>query len=449
MRSAARLWWLIRRRSAGRSDPQALTSALAVIAFGATTAVLLVVLGGIGAFDGRAVALSRSDVASSYPVLARVAAALLLIPLVTLGGAAARLVVARRDARLATLRLCGATTTQVAVLTLLEAGAQALVGGFAGVLGYAVLLPAVAQLRFEGRTFELSELWVGIPTLLAAVGAVTVVALLSAVSSLRRVAITPLGVAARVRPAGLRAVRLLMMLLVAVVFGVALHSGVNVPVVVLVGLLVLGVATINVVGPFVASVQGRIVAARATDVATLLAGRRLMDQPRTAWRSVGGVSLATFIAGLASVMTVLDTSSSRSAADHQYLADLSTGAMLTVAIAGLLAAVSTGVMQSGRVIDQRDEYRALALAGTDLAVLDRARMKETLLPLSAAIGTALVAVGLLLVPAIGMTAFVHIDVALRFVASVAVASLLVVAGAAASRSTMRVVLRDDTRLPSA
>jgi len=442
--AAARLWWLVRRRSAGRSDPQALTSVLAVIAFGATTAILLVVLGGIAAFDGRAAGLPLSDVQSTYPVLARIAAALLLIPLVTLGGAAARLVVARRDARLATLRLCGATTGQVAVVTLLEAGAQALAGGVAGVLGYAALLPAVARLRFEGRTFGLGELWVGVPTVLAAVGAVTVVALLSAVSSLRRVAITPLGVAARVRPAGLRAVRLLAMLLVAAVFAVAMQSGVNVPVAVLVGLLVLGFATINVVGPFVAYLQGRIVTARAKDVAALLAGRRLMDQPRTAWRSVGGVSLATFIAGIASVMAVLDTSG-RSASDHQYLADLSTGALLTLAIAGVLAAVSTGVMQSGRVIDQRDQYRALALAGTDLAVLDKARMKETLLPLYAAIGTSLVAVGLLLVPALGMSSFAHVDVALRFAGSVLVASLLVVAGAAASRSTMRVVLRDDTR----
>lgn len=444
MTAAVRLWWLVRRRSAGRSDPQALTSVLAVIAFGATTAILLVVLGGIAAFDGRAAGLPLSDVDSTYPVLARIAAALLLIPLITLGGAAARLVVARRDARLATLRLCGATTSQVAVVTLLEAGSQALAGGVAGLLGYAALLPAVARLRFEGRTFGLGELWVGVPTLLAAVGAVTVVALLSAVSSLRRVAITPLGVAARVRPAGLRAVRLLAMLLVAVVFAITMRSGVNVPVAVLVGLLVLGFATINVVGPFVAYLQGRIVTARAKDVATLLAGRRLMDQPRTAWRTVGGVSLATFIAGIASVMAVLDTSST-SASDRQYLADLSTGALLTLAIAGVLAAVSTGVMQSGRVIDQRDQYRALALAGTDLAVLDKARMKETLLPLYAAIGTSLVAVGLLLVPAMGMSSFAHVDVALRFAGSVLVASLLVVAGAAASRSTMRVVLRDDAR----
>ena len=132
-----------------------------------------------------------------------------------------------------------------------------------------------------------------------------------------------------------------------------------------------------------------------------------MDQPRTAWRS--------------------------------------TGAMLSLANAGRLAAVSTGVMQSGRAIDQRDEYRALALAGTDLTVLDKARTKETQLPLYAAIGTELVAVGLPLVPAIGMTAFVSVDVALRFVGSVAVAGLRVVAGAAASRSTMRVVLRDETR----
>lgn len=447
MTAAARLWWLLRRRNAGRSDPQSLTSVLAVVAFGATTAVLLVVLGGIAAFDGRAVGLPNSADASTYPALARIAGALLLIPLATLGAAAARLVVARRDARLAALRLAGATTGQVAVLTVLEAGSQALLGAVAGVLGYGALLPLVAQLRFQGRTFGLSELWVGVPTVLAAAGGVTLVALLSAVSSLRRVAITPLGVAARVRPAGLRATRLLTMLLAAGAFVVAFRSA-NAGLAVIVGLLIAGIATINVVGPFVAWVLGRIVTARATDVPTLLAGRRLMDQPKTAWRSVGGIALATFIAGMTSLFAVLDTGSGRDAAERQYLTDLSTGGLLTLAIAGVLAAVSTGVMQSGRVIDQRAEYRSLALAGTDLAVLDRARMKETLLPLYAAVGTSTVAVGLMLVPALGFTAFAHVGVVVQFVVCVVAAALLVVAGAAASRSTMRAVLRDDTRVAS-
>ena len=72
MKAAARLWWLLRRRSAGRSDPQSLTGGLAVIAFGATTAVLLVILGGIAAFDGRAVGLpSCASASQGWAAVAR------------------------------------------------------------------------------------------------------------------------------------------------------------------------------------------------------------------------------------------------------------------------------------------------------------------------------------------------------------------------------------------
>ena len=218
MKATLDLWWLLRRRSADSRDPQGLTNVLAIIAFAVTTAILLVVVGGLMAFLNRAggvdglmngVDAPSSSYDAQYPMLATVAALLLLIPLVTLGGAAARLAVARRDARLASLRLAGATTGQVTTLTVLDAAAQALIGALAGLVGYAVLLPAVAQLRFQGRTFEIGELWVGVPTLLLAIVGVVLIALFSAVVSLRRVAITPLGVAARVTPPGMKAVRLL------------------------------------------------------------------------------------------------------------------------------------------------------------------------------------------------------------------------------------------------
>ncbi|MEK8226300.1 FtsX-like permease family protein [Oerskovia sp. M15] len=88
------------------------------------------------------------------------------------------------------MRLAGATTGQVATLTVLDAATQALVGALAGLVGYALLLPLVAQLRFQGRTFEISELWVGVPAMLLAVVGVVLVALISASVSLRRVAIT-------------------------------------------------------------------------------------------------------------------------------------------------------------------------------------------------------------------------------------------------------------------
>ena len=173
-----RLWWLLRRRSTGSSDPAGLTGVLAVIAFAVTTAIALVVVGGLSAFVQRAAVATGTDYddSSIYVFLAIFATLLLLIPLGTLGGAAARLAVSRRDARLASLRLAGATTTQVAALTIGDAAVQALTGAVIGFAGYGALMPVVAQLRFQGRTFEVAELWVSVPGLLAAAACIVLVA---------------------------------------------------------------------------------------------------------------------------------------------------------------------------------------------------------------------------------------------------------------------------------
>jgi hypothetical protein len=445
------LWWLLRRRSADDRDPQGLTNVLAVIAFAATTAILLVVVGGFGAFLRRGGGLEGvrtgledgNEYAAQYPVLAGIATLLLLIPLVTLGGAAARLAVARRDARLAALRLAGATTGQVTTLALLDAAAQAMTGALAGLVGYGALLPLVARLRFQGRTFEVGELWVGVPVLLAAVALVVAVALVSALVSLRRVAITPLGVAARVTPPGLKAVRLLATGVAFVAMTVVTNlsfGSVAVAIAIVVAILLVGFATLNLVGPFVIWIVGRITAGSARRVPTLLAGRRIADDPRTAWRSVGGVALATFIAGVASIFALFDPAAGADPAETQLLLDLKTGGFLTLAIAGVLAAVSTGVMQAGRVIDQRGEYRTLVLAGTDLRTLDRARFRETLVPLAVSVGVATVMALMFMVPVIGVDAFANMGVVVQFLLCVAAASGLVLAGAGASRFVVRSVL---------
>ncbi|MDF2807597.1 MAG: hypothetical protein K0S43_2543, partial [Cellulosimicrobium sp.] len=396
--------------------------------------------------------------ATQYPLLAGVASLLLLIPRVTLGAAAARLAVARRDARLAALRLAGATTGQVTTLTALDAAAQAVIGALVGLLGYGALLPLVAQLRFQGRTFDLGELWVGIPALLGAVVLVVAVALVSALVSLRRVAITPLGVAARVTPPGLKAVRLLSMgvafvalivatnlsfgsVFVALIVATNLSFGsVAVVLTVLTVILLVGFATVNVVGPFVIWLVGKMTAGSALRVPTLLAGRRIVDNPKTAWRSVGGVALATFIAGLTSIFALLDPGLGADPDEVQYLTDMKTGGFLTLAIAGVLAAVSTGVMQAGRVIDQRNEYRTLVLSGTDLRTLDQARFRETLVPLVVSVGVSTFAALLFMVPVIGLNAFANVEVVVQFLLCVAAASALVLAGAGASRFVVRSAL---------
>lgn len=433
-----RLWWLLRRRGGvDRSDPARLTGALAVIAFAATTAITLVVLGGFQAFLRRAdegLQLGGYD-GWAWVLLAGFAVVLLLVPLTTLGGAAARLAMARRDARLAALRLAGGTTGQAAGLTLLEAGAQAATGALVGIGGYLALLPLVARLRFQDRTFEWHELWVGPGPLALAVLAIVLVALVSAASSLARVAVTPLGVAARVTPPGLRAVRLVgIAVVLAGVIAVNVltdHAGEAIAIGAVLGVIGAGLAVVNVVGPWVLGLTGRIAAGTSRGVATLLAGRRITDDPRTAWRSVGGVALATFIAGITSIVAMLPADTG-DGSDAIYLADIRTGGLLTLAIAGLLAGVSTGVMQAGRVIDQRQSYRNLVLAGTRRRTLESARLRETVIPLVAAMGTAAGMMLLVMVPLIGVSAFVQPAVLLQFVLSVLGAAGLVLLGAAAS-----------------
>jgi hypothetical protein len=439
MRAAARLWWLLRRRDAGGSDPQRLTSVLAVVAFAVTTAVLLVVLGGLLAFVGRAENALPGDVDGFYVLLAGTATGLLAVPLVTLGGAASRLAVARRDSRLAALRLTGATTSQVGLLTVLDAAVQAAAGALVGVVGHLMLLPGVRLLRFQGRAFELAELLVPWWAYPATVAGVVLVALVSAVTSLRTVAISPLGVAARVTPGRLHWSRLLPLLLVGggftVMFGLGLAQ-----LAVLAGVVVAGFATLNLVGPWVMSVVGRIALRRARGAATLIAARRVIDSPRTAWRSVGGVSLATFVAGLAATTAMFEADGPDAASETLLLADMATGAFLTLGIAGLLAGVSTAVMQAGRVIDQRGQYRALHLAGTDLRVLHAARRRETTIPLVAAVGLAAAAAGMFMLPVVGMNLFTSAPMLLRFVLGVAGATSLVVLGALSSRRVVRTVL---------
>lgn len=437
------LWRLLRERGASsRSDAQRLTTLLAVVAFAVTTAILLVVLGGHGAFSERSAAQPGNDEVENYVILAWLASALLLIPLVTLGGAAARLAVARRDSRLASLRLAGATTGQVATLTVLDAASQALTGALAGVAGYLVLIPVVARLRFQGRTFGLGELWVGLPNLLLAIIGVVAVALVSAVISLRRLAISPLGVANRVtqkRPTWLRLASSVVALIVFTVVAESAGAGLGV----LVALLAIGFATLNLAGPFVVSVVGRITARSARSVPTLLAGRRMIADPKTAWRSVGGVTLATFVAGIASATALIDSSidETTDAAARQFYTDIATGGYLTLGIVALLAAVSTGVMQAGQVIAQRAEYRALAFAGTDTAVLHAARLREIVIPLVAGVAVTTGFVAMFMVPILGSQQVADPGVVLQFLVSVVVAVALVLAGSAASRSVVRDVVR--------
>ena len=127
----------------------------------------------------------------------------------------------------------------------------------------------------------------------------------------------------------------------------------------LVGALAVGFATLNAIGPWVLGLVGKVQLRRATTPARLLAARRLLDDPKAAWRVVGGLGLAGFVAGVLAVLpaiTAVDTSQDPQGA--MLMDDLVTGAMVT--LGGRLPA-------RGRVRGHRAGRRGAGPASRDRA----------------------------------------------------------------------------------
>ena len=385
------------------------TSVLSIIAFAADGAIFLTVLGGVHGFARRAspdgtlrclIDSSRcgrrivavDSYAGIYVILSVIACLLLTVPFAALAGSAARLAASRRDARLAALRLVGATTGQVVRLTAMEAAGQALVGVLLGIVGYVALMPVVGLVPFQRRHFGMGELWVGGGVLAAVCVAVMALALVSSLVALRRVSITPLGVAQRSAQPLPTAWRLVVFVVV-VAASVALmrsravmaHLALAQQIMVVVGVILVCFALVNLVGTWAIASRARHRARRPRNAATMIAMRRILDNPRRAWRNVSGIALSVFVAGITSVAGYMARAVDTGRTDDPavtLLGDIGTGGLLTLAFAAVLAAVSCGVMQAGSVYEQQDEYRMLALEGMDMATMGKARFIEVMTPLN-------------------------------------------------------------------
>jgi hypothetical protein len=118
--------------------------------------------------------------------------------------------------------------------------------------------------------------------------------------------------------------------------------------------------------------------------------------------------------------------------------DMATGAYLTLAIIAVVSATSTGVVQAARVLDQREQYRALALAGAGEPALHAARTREVALPLAV---TVAVAGGMVLALLVPFSSVIGPELLLRFGVAVVAAVGLMVAAVTVSRPLVRSVCR--------
>ncbi|OUZ08401.1 hypothetical protein BHE97_14195 [Aeromicrobium sp. PE09-221] len=368
------------------------------VAFTVTTAILLTVVSGTLMFmrDDR----PGDDFAPGYMVLSLAALLFLAVPTVSLGASAARLSARRRDDRLATLRLLGASTREVSAFTVIEATMIAAAGNLAGIVLFGVLLPLVAQLRFFGERIGVAALWPGWPVLVLVPCAVTVLAGLSAVLGLRRVRLTPLGVRQRTDPqrrslrrtaTGIAVLAALVLVLSQIGMFTAV-LGTAVVITIVLGTFGAGLAVLNLVGPPVIAARGRALARKASTPARFLAGRQLADHPAPVWRRVSGLAMISFVAVIGGVGLAMagQLDENDAMADQViFAADMRTGVLLTLAIAFVMLSCSVAVTQAAAVLDDAELIIALDRLGMPVSTWERARRTTVLLPMRwAALGGA-------------------------------------------------------------
>ena len=248
--------------------------------------------------------MSRAGINSTFiDLILSVVALALLLPVLIFIGTATRLSAARREQRFAAMRLVGGTPRQIAVIAAVESTVAAVTGVAAGFGLFFVLRVPLAAIPFTGQPFFPAELSLSLPDILAVAVGVPAAAAAVARLALRRVNISPLGVTRRVTPAPPRAWRVIPLLAGLADLGFfAVHgrpAGISGQIQAFVpgfALIMIGLVT---AGPWLTMTGARVMARRTSRTATLIAARRLADDPRAAFRAVSGLVLALFITTVA------------------------------------------------------------------------------------------------------------------------------------------------------
>lgn len=427
--------------------------AMAVFAFTICAWLALTVAGGTWMFlqrwrlEGALADPQWLQVAPAYVALAGFACALLVIPVLSLGGAAARLGARGRAHRLASLRLIGMTSGEVVKMSILETLVQAVAGVILGSMVYTVSLPAWHLLQFQMQPIALNEMLLPWWLWLAVIAALLVLAVASTVLGLRRVIISPLGVAGDHSPRRLKTWRLVAV--VVLVAGFLVYASLTdianlIGLVVTVGFLAIVIGSINLVGPWLLQLVARP-GTRTARVPRLLATRRILDDPRGAWRTVSSVALLGFIAGFVVTMPVTAGGEGSDAYSETFVRDVQTGVAITLAVGLVLAATATLISQSSGVFDRAPESMALDRMGVPRAVHAAVRRGQVLVPLAVALGAS-VPLGLLLssVVAVAPGAFPVVGVVM-LVCTVVVGFLLTLGAVEACRPLQAGVLGERRR----
>lgn len=378
---------------------------------------------------------------TTYVVLAAIACALLVLPILGLGGAAARLGARGRSRRLASLRLVGMTSGEVVGMSVVEGLVQAAAGVVVGLLAWAASVPVLGLLTFQNTPIAAAELLMPWWLWLAVIGVIALLAAASTALGLARVRISPLGVSRLATNPALRAWRVVA-LLVGVLAIAGLGAVLRLPLGGLVmglmfaGMLAFGIAMMNLFAPWLLQLVARL-GVRTGSPARLLAMRRIVADPKSAWRNVSSLALIGFVVGmLAAIPLENDAFADLDAVSRVLMEDIRAGAILTLGIALAVGAASTALAQSSDVVDRGDELVALDKMGVPPELDAAARRHQVALPL---LFTLLLSLGL------GVAASLPIVSQLPNTLGLGVSSLVTLGATVAGALTLSLLAAESTR----
>ena len=266
-----------------------------VIVVGYTPAQLAA-MHGTGAVDKIDSAPRSEGTTSVYRLGFGLGAIAMVLPMLVLVGTATRLSAARREERYAALRLVGAKARQINVMASVDAAIGAILGAVLGSGVFLLIRPGVAKVSITGGKvfgYTVTPTAAGYAAVLVGI---PIIAAAAAVWSLRRVQVSPLGVSRRTTQPPPRAWRLLPLLLGMVLFLAAVGSGgTDSSLSVAFPGLVLVMFGLVIAGPWLTMKCSVLLAAVAKGAPSLLAARRLADNPKAAFRTVSGLMLAVFV----------------------------------------------------------------------------------------------------------------------------------------------------------
>jgi len=222
-----------------------------------------------------------------------------VFPILILVATATRLAAARREERFAALRLVGATSRQIGAIASVDAAVGALLGALGGIGIFQLLHHPLADTAITSVRYFAD---VVTPTLAGYLAVLIGVPLLSAiwsVLSLRRVRISPLGVTRRMTPPapGVWGIAPLVLGVVLVLLGIEATNNQRIGAPLFPGLIVVLIGLV-IAGPWLTDQAAGLLARLSSHASSLLAARRLADNPQAAFRSVRGLVLAVFLGTL-------------------------------------------------------------------------------------------------------------------------------------------------------